>query len=67
MLYYETLYKEYKIKINIFGFVFSGVAMGRVTVKNHHIATLKEDIMYHIGLATSTHNLKELFGDVKVT
>lgn len=34
-------------------------------VKNPHIAELSEDILYHFSLSTSTHNLREMFGDVK--
>ncbi|KAK1334734.1 hypothetical protein QTO34_004300 [Cnephaeus nilssonii] len=33
---------------------------------NPNIAALKEDILYHFGLSTSSHDLPAMFGDVKV-
>ncbi|XP_054582542.1 uridine phosphorylase 1 isoform X2 [Eptesicus fuscus] len=32
---------------------------------NPNIATMKEDILYHFGLSTSSHDLPAMFGDVK--
>ena len=37
-----------------------------VYVHNPHLKTMKEDLLYHFNLGTSTHNLPALFGDVKV-
>ncbi|XP_064644406.1 uridine phosphorylase 1-like [Lineus longissimus] len=34
-------------------------------VKNPHISTMEEDVLYHFALSTGTHDLKEMFGDVK--
>ena len=34
-------------------------------LSNPHIATMKEDFLYHFGLGTNTHNLPEMFGDVR--
>ncbi|XP_076328845.1 uridine phosphorylase 2-like [Tachypleus tridentatus] len=36
-----------------------------VILKNPNIATMEEDVLYHISLSTGTHNLKEMFADVK--
>ncbi|XP_039948547.1 uridine phosphorylase 1-like [Bactrocera tryoni] len=34
-------------------------------IRNPHIARMDEDFLYHLGLGTKTHNLPEMFGDVK--
>ncbi|XP_031413969.1 uridine phosphorylase 2-like [Clupea harengus] len=34
-------------------------------VKNPHLDSMEEDILYHFSLGTKTHNLPEMFGDVK--
>lgn len=36
-----------------------------VQLCNPNIATMKEDILYHFSLSTSTHDLPAMFGDVK--
>ncbi|XP_023569394.1 uridine phosphorylase 2 isoform X1 [Octodon degus] len=36
-----------------------------VHVKNPYLDTMDEDILYHLDLGTKTHNLPEMFGDVK--
>ncbi|KAL0963776.1 hypothetical protein UPYG_G00313410 [Umbra pygmaea] len=36
-----------------------------VHVKNPHLDTMEEDILYHFNLGTKTHNLPEMFGDIK--
>ncbi|XP_013880376.1 uridine phosphorylase 1 isoform X1 [Austrofundulus limnaeus] len=36
-----------------------------VYVHNPHLDALKEDFLYHFSLGTGTHNLPEMFGDVK--
>ncbi|KAG9349235.1 hypothetical protein JZ751_027678, partial [Albula glossodonta] len=36
-----------------------------VHVKNPHLDSLEEDILYHFDLGTKTHNLPEMFGDIK--
>lgn len=33
---------------------------------NPHLDALKDDILYHLSLATDTHDLPAMFGDVKV-
>lgn len=38
----------------------------QVQVKNPYLDTMEEDILYHFSLGTKTHNLPEMFGDVKV-
>ncbi|XP_067117179.1 uridine phosphorylase 2 isoform X1 [Osmerus mordax] len=37
----------------------------QVHVKNPHLDTMEEDILYHFSLGTKTHNLPEMFGDIK--
>ena len=32
---------------------------------NPHIAGMEEDVLYHLGLSTGTHDLVEMFGDIK--
>uniref|UniRef100_A0A672HUA2 Uridine phosphorylase n=1 Tax=Salarias fasciatus TaxID=181472 RepID=A0A672HUA2_SALFA len=34
-------------------------------VKNPNLETMEEDILYHLSLSTKTHNLPEMFGDIK--
>ncbi|XP_030633852.1 uridine phosphorylase 1-like [Chanos chanos] len=34
-------------------------------VNNPHLKDMEEDVLYHLNLATSTHDLHEMFGDVK--
>ncbi|KAM6986420.1 uridine phosphorylase 2 [Aplochiton taeniatus] len=36
-----------------------------VHVNNPHLDTMEEDILYHFSLGTKTHNLPEMFGDIK--
>lgn len=35
-------------------------------MRNPHLDALKDDVLYHFGLGTGTHNLPAMFGDVKV-
>lgn len=37
-----------------------------VQVKNPYLDAMEEDILYHFSLGTKTHNLPEMFGDLKV-
>lgn len=37
-----------------------------VQVKNPYLDTMEEDILYHFSLSTKTHNLPQMFGDIKV-
>lgn len=39
----------------------------QVQVKNPYLDTMEEDILYHFSLSTKTHNLPQMFGDVKVS
>uniref|UniRef100_A0A4W4H097 Uridine phosphorylase n=1 Tax=Electrophorus electricus TaxID=8005 RepID=A0A4W4H097_ELEEL len=34
-------------------------------VKNPHLESMEEDILYHFNLGTKTHNLPAMFGDIK--
>ncbi|XP_048341889.1 uridine phosphorylase 2 isoform X2 [Sphaerodactylus townsendi] len=36
-----------------------------VCVKNPHLDSMDEDILYHLDLGTKTHNLPAMFGDIK--
>lgn len=36
-----------------------------VQLHNPNVATMKEDILYHFGLSTGTHDFPAMFGDVK--
>ncbi|CAM9289472.1 unnamed protein product, partial [Lampetra planeri] len=36
-----------------------------VQVKNPYLDTMEEDILYHFSLSTKSHNLPEMFGDIK--
>lgn len=38
----------------------------QVQVKNPYLDSMEEDILYHFSLGTKTHNLPEMFGDIKV-
>lgn len=39
----------------------------QVQVKNPYLDSMEEDILYHFSLSTKTHNLPEMFGDIKVS
>ena len=52
---------HFKVKEFCF-FCFRGI----VRLRNPNILQLEEDILYHFALGTKSHNLKEMFGDVKV-
>ncbi|XP_077484630.1 uridine phosphorylase 1-like [Amblyomma americanum] len=36
-----------------------------VQPRNPHLKDMKVDVLYYLGLSTGTHNLKEMFGDIK--
>ncbi|KAH8022703.1 hypothetical protein HPB51_001924 [Rhipicephalus microplus] len=36
-----------------------------VKLRNPNLKNVKEDNLYHLALSTATHNLKEMFGDIK--
>ncbi|XP_038218207.1 uridine phosphorylase 1-like isoform X1 [Zerene cesonia] len=38
---------------------------GTLPLRNAHLLKLDCDILYHMGLDTQTHNLRDMFGDVK--
>lgn len=35
-------------------------------MKNPYLDTMEEDILYHFSLSTKTHDLPQMFGDIKV-
>ncbi len=42
------------------------VFQSTIKLQNPHLQEMEEDYLYHLGLGTKTHNLPEMFGDVKV-
>lgn len=40
---------------------------GSVKLRNPHIELMDQDILYHIALGSESHDLVEMFGDVKVS
>ena len=73
-----TISREYlgpwALKSNVFGNPVRAVihmlcyiaCREHVQVKNPYLDTMEEDILYHFSLGTKTHNLPEMFGDIKV-
>lgn len=39
---------------------------GLVHIKNPHLDSMEEDVLYHLDLGTKTRNLLAMFGDIKV-
>lgn len=39
---------------------------GTVRLRNPHIELMDQDILYHLALGSGSHDLQEMFGDVKV-
>ena len=37
------------------------------TRMNPHLRSMKQDVLYHLALSTHSSDLKEMFGDVKVS
>lgn len=40
---------------------------GSLLLRNPHIEEMEEDHLYHFSLSTSTHDLKAMFSDIKVS
>lgn len=40
---------------------------GTVRLKNPHLELMDQDILYHLALGSGSHDLVEMFGDVKVS
>lgn len=40
---------------------------GTVRLRNPHIELMDQDILYHLALGSESHDLVEMFGDVKVS
>uniref|UniRef100_UPI00358F136A uridine phosphorylase 1-like isoform X1 n=2 Tax=Myxine glutinosa TaxID=7769 RepID=UPI00358F136A len=38
---------------------------GKVKILNPHLAYLQEDVLYHLGMSNTTHDLPAMFGDIK--
>lgn len=57
---------KYKIKY-LFMFLFiSRYNDGTVKLRNPNIELMDQDILYHLALGSGSHDLQEMFGDVKV-
>jgi uridine phosphorylase len=39
---------------------------GSVKLRNPNIELMDQDILYHLALGSGSHDLQEMFGDVKV-
>ena len=37
-----------------------------VQLSNPHLKQMNEDVLYHLGLSSGSHDLRGMFGDVKV-
>lgn len=40
---------------------------GTVKLRNPNIELMDQDILYHLALGSGSHDLEEMFGDVKVS
>lgn len=40
---------------------------GTVKLRNPNIELMDQDILYHLALGSGSHDLQEMFGDVKVS
>lgn len=40
---------------------------GTVKLRNSNIELMDQDILYHLALGSESHDLQEMFGDVKVS
>lgn len=49
-----------------FCFILYRQENGTVQLKNPHLPKMEEDILYHLQLGTKSHDLEQMFGDVKV-
>ncbi len=52
--------------VEFFNMLHYFIPRTHVQVKNPYLDTMEEDILYHFSLSTKTHNLPEMFGDIKV-
>ena len=50
----------------VFVYRFSVYDEGGVKLKNPNIELMDQDILYHLALGNESHDLVEMFGDVKV-
>lgn len=55
-----------KLLLNNF-FIFYRYSDGTVKLRNPNIELMDQDILYHLALGSGSHDLQEMFGDVKVT
>ena len=57
---------EHKLKISLLITSFhSSSEKGGVHLMNPHIQDMEEDVLYHLSLGSGSHDLEQMFGDVK--
>lgn len=54
------------IWLNSYRLIFSVYDEGGIKLKNPNIDLMDQDILYHLALGNESHDLVEMFGDVKV-
>lgn len=54
------------LKICYFYFLRFRYPDGTVKLRNPNIELMDQDILYHLALGSGSHDLHEMFGDVKV-
>lgn len=63
-LYLSTLDEDTNYEYDIFPHL-TRFPDGAVRLRNPHIAEMDQDILYHLALGSGSHDLREMFGDVK--
>lgn len=66
---YQYLLKyRFFVKINLskFCYDFRYEDVSTVMVRNSHLDLMDQDILYHLALGSGSHDLRAMFGDVKV-
>lgn len=63
-LYHQYKYINWKLIIYKKNFRYEDVST--VLVKNSHLDLMDQDILYHLALGSGSHDLRAMFGDVKV-
>lgn len=61
----SRLFFKFCVFIDFFHFL-SVYDEGGVKLKNPNIELMDQDILYHLALGNESHDLVEMFGDVKV-
>lgn len=63
--YIHILHKN-RFKMFFFISICYRYSDGTVKLRNPHIELMDQDILYHLALGSGSHDLVEMFGDVKV-